>query len=427
MNFSAKAVFLLKLLNLYSKSMKKYKALSKSNKKLFTSESVTEGHPDKMADQISDGILDAILKEDPRGRVAVETLLTNGVCVVAGEVTTKTYVDIPKIARGVIRDIGYTNAEYGFQWETSGVMVAIKEQSSDIAMGVDSFETNKKGEIVKEDLEKIGAGDQGLMFGLATDETKELMPLPIVLAHKLTQRLAQVRKNGAIKGLRPDGKSQVTVEYNGDKAKRVHTVLIAAQHDEGIESDKLKAQIEKEVIKKVIPKQLLDKNTRILVNSTGRFVIGGPQGDTGLTGRKIIVDTYGGMGRHGGGCFSGKDPSKVDRSGSYMARYVAKNLVAAGLAKKIEVQIAYAIGVPEPLSVRVDTFNTGKISEDSIVNIINQVFDLRPGMIIKNLNLRRPIYKPVAAYGHFGRNDLKLPWEKTDKVREIKKIAGIRK
>ena len=427
MNFSAKAVFLLKLLNLYSKSMKKYKALSKSNKKLFTSESVTEGHPDKMADQISDGILDAILKEDPRGRVAVETLLTNGVCVVAGEVTTKTYVDIPKIARGVIRDIGYTDAEYGFQWETSGVMVAIKEQSSDIAMGVDSFETNKKGEIVKEDLEKIGAGDQGLMFGLATDETKELMPLPIVLAHKLTQRLAQVRKNGAIKGLRPDGKSQVTVEYNGDKAKRVHTVLIAAQHDEGIESDKLKAQIEKEVIKKVIPKQLLDKNTRILVNSTGRFVIGGPQGDTGLTGRKIIVDTYGGMGRHGGGCFSGKDPSKVDRSGSYMARYVAKNLVAAGLAKKIEVQIAYAIGVPEPLSVRVDTFNTGKISEDSIVNIINQVFDLRPGMIIKNLNLRRPIYKPVAAYGHFGRNDLKLPWEKTDKVREIKKIAGIRK
>ena len=407
--------------------MKKYKALSKSNKKLFTSESVTEGHPDKMADQISDGILDAILKEDPRGRVAVETLLTNGVCVVAGEVTTKTYVDIPKIARGVIRDIGYTNAEYGFQWETSGVMVAIKEQSSDIAMGVDSFETNKKGEIVKEDVEKIGAGDQGLMFGLATDETKELMPLPIVLAHKLTQRLAQVRKNGAIKGLRPDGKSQVTVEYNGDKAKRVHTVLIAAQHDEGIESDKLKAQIEKEVIKKVIPKQLLDKNTRILVNSTGRFVIGGPQGDTGLTGRKIIVDTYGGMGRHGGGCFSGKDPSKVDRSGSYMARYVAKNLVAAGLAKKIEVQIAYAIGVPEPLSVRVDTFNTGKISEDSIVNIINQVFDLRPGMIIKNLNLRRPIYKPVAAYGHFGRNDLKLPWEKTDKVREIKKIAGIRK
>ena len=407
--------------------MKKYKALSKSNKKLFTSESVTEGHPDKMADQISDGILDAILKEDPRGRVAVETLLTNGVCVVAGEVTTKTYVDIPKIARGVIRDIGYTNAEYGFQWETSGVMVAIKEQSSDIAMGVDSFETNKKGEIVKEDLEKIGAGDQGLMFGLATDETKELMPLPIVLAHKLTQRLAQVRKNGAIKGLRPDGKSQVTVEYNGDKAKRVHTVLMAAQHDEGIESDKLKAQIEKEVIKKVIPKQLLDKNTRILVNSTGRFVIGGPQGDTGLTGRKIIVDTYGGMGRHGGGCFSGKDPSKVDRSGSYMARYVAKNLVAAGLAKKIEVQIAYAIGVPEPLSVRVDTFNTGKISEDSIVNIINQVFDLRPGMIIKNLNLRRPIYKPVAAYGHFGRNDLKLPWEKTDKVREIKKIAGIRK
>lgn len=398
-----------------------------SNKKLFTSESVTEGHPDKMADQISDSVLDAILKDDPKGRVAVETLLTNGVCMVAGEVTTSTYVDIPKVVRNVIKDIGYTDAEYGFQWETSGVMVAIKEQSSDIAMGVDSFVKGKGGQIVKEDLENLGAGDQGLMFGLATDETKELMPLPIVLAHKLTQRLAQVRKRGTVKGLRPDGKSQVTVEYQGDKPKRVHTVLIAAQHDPEVESEKLKAQIEREVIKKVIPKNLLDKNTRILVNSTGRFVIGGPQGDTGLTGRKIIVDTYGGMGRHGGGCFSGKDPSKVDRSGSYMARYVAKNLVAAGVAKKIEVQIAYAIGVPEPLSVRVDTFGTGKVSEDAIVEIIAKVFDLRPGMIIKNLNLRRPIYRQTAAYGHFGRNDLKLPWEKLDKVNEIKKLARLRK
>lgn len=396
-------------------------------KKLFSSESVTEGHPDKMADQISDAILDAIIKADPKGRVAVETLLTNGICVVAGEVTTSTYVDISKVARGVIKDIGYTNAEYGFQWETSGVMVAIKEQSSDIAMGVDAFVKGKSGGVVKEDLEKIGAGDQGLMFGLATDETKELMPLPIVLAHKLTQRLAYVRKHGIVKGLRPDGKSQVTVEYNGEKAKRVHTVLIAAQHDPDVDSEKLKSEITKQVIKKVIPAKLLDKHTRILVNSTGRFVIGGPQGDTGLTGRKIIVDTYGGMGRHGGGCFSGKDPSKVDRSGSYMARYVAKNLVAAGLAKKVEVQVAYAIGVPEPLSVRVDTFGTGKIADDVIAGIVNKVFDLRPGMIIKELNLRRPIYRQVAAYGHFGRNDLKLPWERTDKVKEIRKLAKLKK
>lgn len=396
-------------------------------KKLFTSESVTEGHPDKMCDQISDAILDAILKDDPRGRVAVETLVTNGVCVVAGEITTKTYVDIPKIARGVIRDIGYTNAEYGFQWETSGVMVAIKEQSGDIARGVDSFVKGKEGGVAKEDLEHLGAGDQGLMFGLATDETKELMPLPIVLAHKLTQRLAQVRKSGLIKGLRPDGKAQVTVEYNGDRAKKVHTVLIAAQHDADVDTDKLKAEITKYVINYVIPKKLLDKHTKIYINSTGRFVIGGPQGDTGLTGRKIIVDTYGGMGRHGGGCFSGKDPSKVDRSGSYMARYVAKNLVAAGLARKIEVQIAYAIGMAEPLSVRVDSFGTGKISDERIAEIVNKVFDLRPGMITKNLNLRRPLYRQVAAYGHFGRNDLKLPWEKTDKVREIRKLMKLRK
>src|SRR3989344_5661583 len=395
-------------------------------KKLFTSESVTEGHPDKICDQISDAILDTILKDDPRGRVAVEAMVTNGVCVVAGEITTKTYVDIPRVVRSVIKDIGYTDAEYGFQWETSGVMVAIQEQSGDIARGVDSYVKGKGGEIVKEDLTKLGAGDQGLMFGYATAETPEYMPLPIVLAHKLTQKLAQVRKSGAVRGLRPDGKSQVTVEYNGDKPKRVHTVLIAAQHDAEIDSAKLESELIKHVIKKVIPKKFLDKKTRILVNSTGRFVKGGPQADTGLTGRKIIVDTYGGMGRHGGGCFSGKDPSKVDRSGSYMARYVAKNLVGAGLAKKAEVQIAYAIGVPEPLSVRVDTFGTGKIAEDAMVEIINKVFDLRPGMIIKNLNLRRPIYRQVATHGHFGRIELNLPWERIDRAKEIKKLAKIK-
>src|SRR3989344_765122 len=347
-------------------------------KKLFTSESVTEGHPDKICDQISDAILDTILKDDPRGRVAVEALVTNGVCVVAGEITTRTYVDIPRVVRSVIKDIGYTDSEYGFHWETSGLMVAIQEQSGDIARGVDSYKKGKGGEIVKEDLENLGAGDQGLMFGFATNETKEYMPLPIVLAHRLARQLATVRKNGLVKGLRPDGKSQVTVEYAGDKPKRLHTVLIAAQHDEDIDTEKLRHEIEARVIRKIIPKNLFDKKTRILINSTGRFVKGGPQADTGLTGRKIIVDTYGGAGRHGGGCFSGKDPSKVDRSGSYMARIVGK------------------------------------------------VFDLRPGMIIKNLNLRRPIYRQVAAYGHFGRDDLKLPWEKTDKIREIRKLARTR-
>src|SRR3989344_789019 len=396
-------------------------------KKLFTSESVTEGHPDKLCDQISDAILDALIKDDPRARVAVEALVTNGICVVAGEITTKTYVDIPKVVREVIKDVGYTNAEYGFQWETSGVMVAIKEQSGDIARGVDSYVTGKGGEIVKEDLANLGAGDQGLMFGYAVNETREYMPLPIVLAHKLTQRLALVRRAGIVRGLRPDGKSQVTIEYNGDKPKRVHTVLLAAQHDADIDSDKLKNDLIKHVIKKIIPTKLLDKKTRILINSTGRFVTGGPQGDTGLTGRKIIVDTYGGWARHGGGCFSGKDPSKVDRSGSYMALYVAKNLVAAGVAKKLEVQIAYAIGVPEPLSVRVDSFGTGRIADDAIVDIVGRVFDLRPGMIIKHLNLRRPIYRQVAVYGHFGRPDLNLPWERTDKTGEIRKFLRVRK
>ncbi len=367
--------------------------------------------------------MDAILHDDPRGRVACEVLITNGFCVVAGEITTNTYVDIPRIARGVIRDIGYTDARYGFHWETSGLTSAIQPQSGDIARGVDSFVADKKGKIVREDLERLGAGDQGLMFGYATTETRELMPLPIVLAHALTKRLAEVRKKGIVKGLRPDGKSQVTVEYNGKRPKSVHTILLAAQHDEDVDAETLKHELEKHVIKKVIPKKYLTKKTRILINSTGRFVIGGPQADTGLTGRKIIVDTYGGYARHGGGAISGKDPTKVDRSGVYMARYAAKNLVGAGLAPELELQISYAIGVPEPLSVRVDTHGTGKLPDDTIAEIAQKVFDFRPGMIIKNLNLRRPIYRQVASYGHFGRPELRLPWERLDKVAAIRKIA----
>jgi len=383
---------------------------------LFTSESVTEGHPDKMADQISDAILDALLEQDTKSRVAVETLLTNGVCFIAGEVTTNGYVDMGKIARGVIKDIGYDGN--GFHHATSGVITAIKEQSSDIAQGVDSFIADKKGKVIKEDLSNIGAGDQGLMFGYACNETPELMPLPIILAHRLTQKLAEVRKKNIISGLYPDGKSQVTVEYNNDKPSRVHTVLIAAQHAENKNQKKLKNEIIKHVIKPVTAayNMPIDDKTLIYVNTTGKFVIGGPEGDTGLTGRKIIVDTYGGYARHGGGAFSGKDPSKVDRSGSYAARWVAKSIVAAELADKCEFQLSYAIGRPKPLSLSVDTFGTGKVSDQEIIKIIDKNFDLRPGAIIKSLNLRQPIYRQTAAYGHFGRPDLDLLWEKTKKL-----------
>jgi len=385
-------------------------------KTLFTSESVTEGHPDKMADQISDAILDALLEKDKKSRVAVETLLTNGVCIIAGEVTTNAYVDMAKIARGVIKEIGYDGC--GFHHETSGVMTAIKEQSSDIAQGVDSFTKDKGGKIIKEDLKNIGAGDQGLMFGFACDETPELMPIPIVLAQRLSQRLTEARKKNIITGLYPDGKSQVTIEYVDGKPSRVHTVLIAAQHNENKDQKKLKEEILEHVIKPVAAsyKLPIDDKTIIYVNTTGKFVIGGPEGDTGLTGRKIIVDTYGGYAPHGGGAFSGKDPSKVDRSGCYAARWVAKSIVASGLASKCEFQLAYAIGRPEPLSLYVNTFGTGTVSDEKIIELIKKNFDLRPGAIIEDLKLRRPIYRPTAAYGHFGRPDLNLPWEKVKKI-----------
>lgn len=382
-------------------------------KDFFTSESVTEGHPDKICDQVSDAVLDAILAKDPCGRVAIETVVTNGTLFIAGEVTTNAYVDIPSIARQVIKDAGYTNPSYGFHYLNCGIMTAIQEQSSDIAQGISASR--------KEDLEKLGAGDQGLMFGYACDETKEFMPLPITLAHKLTKRLAEVRKNGTLSYLRPDGKSQVTVEYENGMPKRVTAVVIAAQHDPDIPMKKLREEIKEKVIRHVIPNNLLNDHTQYFINATGRFVIGGPQADSGLTGRKIIVDTYGGAVPHGGGCFSGKDPTKVDRSASYAARWVAKNIVAAGIAKKAEVRLSYAIGVAKPLMVSVYTFGTGKVRDEKIARAVSKVFDLRPGMIIKHLGLRRPLYKQVAAYGHFGRSDLNLPWERTNKARELRK------
>src|SRR5690554_1944352 len=390
-------------------------------KKLFTSESVTEGHPDKMCDQISDGILDAILKEDPMARVACETMITTGLVAVVGEITTTSYVDIPKIVRQTIKEIGYDRAKSGFDWETCGIITSIDEQSPDIALGVNQSLEAKEGQISEEELDAIGAGDQGIMFGIATNETPELMPLSISLAHKLAMGLAKVRKNGTLDYLRPDGKTQVTVEYIEGKPKRVDTIVVSAQHGPEVERDRIQKDIIEHVIRPIVPSDLLDENTRFLVNPTGRFIIGGPNGDAGLTGRKIIVDTYGGYGRHGGGAFSGKDPTKVDRSASYAARYIAKNLVAAGLARRLEVQVAYAIGVARPVSLFVNSFGTGIIPDREIEELVREHFDLRPAAIIRQFDLLRPIYRQVAAYGHFGRPDLDLPWERLDKVAELKK------
>lgn len=393
-----------------------------SNRRLFTSESVTEGHPDKMCDQISDAILDAILAEDPAARVACETTITTGLVLVAGEITTSTYVDIPKVVRDTVREIGYTRAKYGFDWETSAVLTAIDEQSPDIAQGVD--QALEVRELSDDELDAIGAGDQGLMFGYACNETPEFMPLPISLAHKLSKRLADVRKDETIPYLRPDGKTQVTIEYDENKLPvRVDTVVLSTQHHPEVTNEQIEADILEHVIRPIVPQQLLDEDTKYFINPTGRFVIGGPQGDAGLTGRKIIVDTYGGYARHGGGAFSGKDATKVDRSASYAARYVAKNIVAAELATHCEVQIAYAIGVAQPVSIAVETFGTGTVSEEKLVEAVRQTFDLRPAGIIQMLDLRRPIYKQTAAYGHFGRTDVELPWEKLDKADQLKELT----
>ncbi len=398
-----------------------------SNKRhLFTSESVTEGHPDKICDQISDSILDEILAKDPNARVACETSVTTGLVLVAGEITTSTYVDIPKIVRDTIKGIGYTRAKYGFDAETCAVLTSIDEQSADIAQGVDQALESREGTMSDEEIEAIGAGDQGLMFGFACNETEELMPLPISLAHQLSRKLAEVRKQNVLPYLRPDGKTQVTVEYDeNQKPVRIDTIVISTQHDAETTLEQIKKDLKEQVIKPVVPAHLIDEETKYFINPTGRFVIGGPQGDAGLTGRKIIVDTYGGYARHGGGAFSGKDATKVDRSAAYAARYVAKNIVAAGLADKAEVQLAYAIGVAQPVSISIDTFGTGKIEEERLIELVRANFDLRPAGIIKMLDLRRPIYKQTAAYGHFGRNDLNLPWERTDKVGVLRTEAGL--
>ncbi|MDP4126651.1 MAG: methionine adenosyltransferase [Bacillota bacterium] len=394
-------------------------------RKLFTSESVTEGHPDKICDQISDAILDAIYAQDPNARVACETMVTTGLVLVSGEITTSCYVDIPHVVRETIRGVGYTRAKYGFDAETCAVLTSIGEQSADIALGVNRALEAKTGEMTDRDIEAIGAGDQGMMFGYATNESESFMPLPIDLAHRLSRKLSEMRKSDFLSYLRPDGKTQVTVEYEDNKPIRVDTIVISTQHHPDVTQDQIRRDLLQYVVYPTVPKELLDEDTKYFINPTGRFVIGGPQGDCGLTGRKIIVDTYGGMARHGGGAFSGKDPTKVDRSAAYAARYVAKNIVAAGLADRCELQIAYAIGVARPVSVSVETFGTGKIADNKIAEFILQTFDLRPAGIIKSLDLRRPIYRQTAAYGHFGRTDLDLPWERTDKVEALRKLAGL--
>jgi S-adenosylmethionine synthetase len=394
-------------------------------RKLFTSESVTEGHPDKVADQISDAVLDAIIADDPMGRVACETSVTTGLVLVMGEITTSCYVDIPKLVRQTVKDIGYTRAKYGFDGDTCAVLTAIDEQSPDIALGVNKALEARTGELSEEEIEAIGAGDQGMMFGYATDETPEFMPMTISLAHRITRKLAETRKTGVIPYLRPDGKSQVTIEYENGKPRRIDTVVVSTQHSPSVEVENIREDIIEEVILPVIPPELVDRKTRYFINPTGRFVIGGPLGDSGLTGRKIIVDTYGGMARHGGGAFSGKDPTKVDRSAAYAARHAAKNIVGAGLAEKCEIQLAYAIGVAQPVSIMIDTFGTGKFDDDKLAEAVKNLFDLRPAGIIKALDLRRPIYKQTAAYGHFGRTDIDLPWERLNLVEDLKKYFNL--